>query len=87
MRDELVADFGIGSPRVRAAAFVILILTGFSAPRCGATVHHSDGSVASVQALHKAAKDGDTITLPAGTFSWTWRLDITKGITLQRDNY
>jgi hypothetical protein len=83
MKDELVADFGIASPRVRAAAFVILILTALSTPRCGATVHHSDGSVASVQALHKAAKDGDTITLPAGTFSWTSRLDITKGITLQ----
>jgi hypothetical protein len=36
-----------------------------------------------VQALHNAAHDGDTITLPAGTFSWTTRVEITKGITLQ----
>jgi hypothetical protein len=84
MKDELVADFGITSPQVSAAAaFVILILSGFSAPRCGATVHHSDGSVASVQALHNSAHDGDTITVPAGTFSWTARLNITKGITIQ----
>jgi hypothetical protein len=36
-----------------------------------------------VQALHNAAKNSDTITLPAGTFSWTSQLNITKGITLQ----
>ena len=84
MKDELVADFGIASTQVSAAAaFVILILSGFSAPHCGATVYHSDGSVASVQALHNAAHDGDTITIPAGTFDWTQRLFITKAITLQ----
>jgi hypothetical protein len=66
-----------------AAAFVILILSGFPSPRCGATIHDSDGSAASVRALHNIAHDGDTITLPAGTFSWTSRLDITRGITLQ----
>jgi hypothetical protein len=84
MKDELVADFGIASTQVSAAAaFVILILSGFSAPHCGATVYHSDGSVASVQALHDAAHDGDTITIPAGTFDWAQRLFITKAITLQ----
>jgi hypothetical protein len=57
-----------------------LILSGLSTL---AKVYDSDGSVASVQALHAAAHDGDTITLPAGTFSWTSRLNITKGITLQ----
>jgi hypothetical protein len=80
MQDELVADFGIASLQVSAIAFVILILSGFSA---FATVHDSDGSEASVRALLNAAHDGDTITLPAGTFSWTSRLEITKGITLQ----
>jgi hypothetical protein len=39
--------------------------------------------MASVQALHNAAHDGDTITLPAGIFSWRARLNITKGITIQ----
>jgi hypothetical protein len=83
MKDELLADFAIASPQISAAAFVILILSGFAAPRSGATVYQSNGSEASVQALHNAAHDGDTITLPAGTFSWTSRLNITKGITLQ----
>jgi hypothetical protein len=66
-----------------AAAFLILILSGFCAPRGGAAVYSSDGSVASVQALQNAAHDGDTITLPAGTFSWTSNPSITKAITLQ----
>ena len=78
--DELVANFGIASPQVSAVAFVMLILSGFSAL---AKVYDSDGSAGSVQALHNAGHDGDTITLPAGTFSWTARLNITKGITLQ----
>jgi hypothetical protein len=60
-----------------------LILSGFSALRCGAAVYQSDGSAASVQALHNAIRDGDTITLPAGTFTWTTHVTITKGITIQ----
>src|SRR6266516_77380 len=61
----------------------ILILSGFFVLRCEATVYLSDGSVASVQALHNAAHDGDTITLPAGIFRWTAGLNITKGVTIQ----
>jgi hypothetical protein len=61
----------------------ILILSGFSASRCVAAVYYSDGSVRSVQALHNAAHDGDTIVIPAGIFSWTVRLNITKGVTIQ----
>jgi hypothetical protein len=60
-----------------------LILSGVFAPRCGATIYNSDGSVTNVQALHNAAHDGDIITLPAGIFSWTARLNITKGVTIQ----
>jgi cell division septation protein DedD len=67
-----------------ALAFVILILTGFSAPRCGATVYHSDGSAVNVQLIHDIqAIDGDTITLPAGTFTWSTPVTISKAIKLQ----
>src|SRR6516164_4637795 len=53
------------------------------APHSGATVWPSDGSEANVQAIHDTnAQDGDTITLPAGTFIWTTRVTLTKGITL-----
>src|SRR5438046_2030231 len=61
----------------------ILIMSGFSAARCSATVYDSDGSEASVEARIRSAADGDIVTLPAGTFSWTSRLEITKGITLK----
>src|SRR5262249_26906647 len=82
-----VSNLRIGKIPIRtknmksAGAFVILILGGFSAL---ATTWQSDGSQASVQDLHdNSASDGDTIVLPAGTFSWTSPVKITKGVTLQ----
>src|SRR6516164_3229784 len=53
------------------------------APHSGATVYQSDGSDANVQAIQDTnAHDGDTITLPAGTFIWTAGVNLTKGITV-----
>ena len=66
------------------AAFVIVILSGFSAPRCGATIYNSDGSAANVQILHDTlARDGDTITVPTGTFTWLIPVTISKAIKIQ----
>ena len=54
-----------------------------------ATTFNSDGTDCcgpnSVQAIHdaQATRDGDTITIPAGTFDWTVGLSLTKGVTLQ----
>jgi hypothetical protein len=56
------------------------VWNGFSAL---ATVYQSDGSAASVQGLHNAALNGDTITIPVGTFTWTTKVTISKSITLQ----
>src|SRR5215475_7480750 len=54
------------------------------ASHLGATVYHSDGSEANVQAIHDTnAHDGDTITLPAGTFIWITGVTLTKGITVR----
>src|SRR5438093_3614005 len=82
-----VSNLRIGKIPIRTkkmksvGAFVILILSGFSAL---ATTWQSDGSQVSVQNLHdNSASDGDTIVLPAGTFSWTSPVKITKGVTLQ----
>jgi hypothetical protein len=67
--------------RLFLAIFAVLFLSsGLSA---FATTWDSDGTETNVQALLATASDGDTITLPAGTFSWTSRLEITKGITLR----
>src|SRR5438046_4648151 len=67
-----------------AAAFVIVILSGFSAPRCGAAIYNSDGSAANVQALANIATDGDTVTIPVGWFTWNTTVAISgKAVTLQ----
>jgi len=61
-----------------------LFLGVFLAPRCGATVYHSDGSAVNVQFIHDIqAIDGDTITIPAGSFIWMTGVALTKDITLQ----
>ena len=62
------------------SAIVIWIWNGFSAL---GTVYHSDGSAASVQGLHDQVLDGDTITLPSGTFTWTTQVHLTKAVTLE----
>jgi hypothetical protein len=62
----------------------IIILTGFYVPRCEATIYSSNGSAADVQRIHDTqAQNGDTITLPAGIFTWTTGVIVTKAITLQ----
>ncbi len=62
------------------SAIIIWIWSGFSAL---GTVYNSDGSAASVQGLHNQVLNGDTITVPAGTFTWSTRVTITKAITLR----
>src|SRR5262245_12337485 len=58
-----------------------LILSGLSA---FATVYNSDGSAMNVQFIHDTlAQNGDTITLPLGTFTWATGVSFTKIITLQ----
>jgi hypothetical protein len=70
--------------KVSGILLFIVILSGFSAPPCAATVYQSNGSQANIQSIHNTqARDGDTITLPAGTFTWTQPVKITKAITLQ----
>jgi hypothetical protein len=69
--------------KVSGILLFILILSGFSALRCGATVYSSNGTAANVQSIHNNyAQNGDTITLPAGTFIWTSGVHITKAVIL-----
>jgi hypothetical protein len=70
--------------KVSGILLSILILSGFCGPRCAATVYHSNGSAANVQQIHdNQAHNGDAITIPAGTFSWTGTVRLTKAITLR----
>jgi hypothetical protein len=62
----------------------ILIFSSFLAPRCRAAIYQSNGTAASVQAIHNnQAHNGDTITLPAGILYWATQVTINKAITLQ----
>src|SRR5215216_2389023 len=63
--------------------FVSVCLIAASALTANAATCQSDGSPASVQACHDWAQNGDTITLPAGAFTWANGVTIRKGVTLQ----
>ena len=68
----------------RTGTLLLALFLGMCfASHCEATVYNSDGSAANVQALNNTAQDGDTITLPSGTFTWATGVTITKIITLQ----
>jgi hypothetical protein len=75
--------------RNRTAGIVLLSLaafggmSGLSVQASGGTVYQSDGSAASVESLLKKASNGDTIRLPAGTFTWSTPVRISKAIKLQ----
>jgi hypothetical protein len=70
--------------KVSGILLFILISSGFCAPRCAATVYHSNGTAQSVQFIHNhQAQNGDTITIPAGTFSWAGTVRLTKAIILK----
>src|ERR1700676_4659481 len=47
-----------------------------------ATTYNSDGSNSDVQAKINLCADGDTVTLPAGTFTYSKMVSVGKSITL-----
>ena len=64
---------------------IVVLETLLSKPGwCEGTVYVSDGSAQNVQYVHdNLAQNGDTITLPFGSFTWASGVTITKAITLQ----
>jgi hypothetical protein len=52
-------------------------------PALANTIPATSPGASDIQAAINEAKDGDTVIVPAGTASWTGRLEINKGITLQ----
>src|SRR5712664_2325799 len=59
------------------------ILTLAAGHTKGATVEAKSAELRDVQSAVANAREGDTVTVPAGTATWTSTLVITKGITLQ----
>jgi hypothetical protein len=68
---------------VLRAVSVLGVSSSFAALRCEAASYQSNGSVSSVQALLRKAHDGDTITIPSGTFTWSNSVTISKAIKIQ----
>lgn len=64
-------------------AIVLLVLGSVSA--LSHTTFTSDGTPADVQRLHDSPNcvDGDTIIIPAGTYSWSTGIVLTKAVTLR----
>ena len=48
-----------------------------------ATIQAKSASLGDVRTAVQSARDGDTVTVPAATETWTTTLEITKNITLQ----
>jgi hypothetical protein len=72
------------APRVTAVVSLAatLILTASAVARA-TTINAKSASQSDVAAAIASAADGDTVTLPSGTFTWTSGVTITKAITLQ----
>jgi hypothetical protein len=69
--------------RTSGMFLLALILSELFASYCAGAIYQSDGSAASVQILNRRASNGDTITLPAGIFTWSTPVAISKAIKLQ----
>src|SRR5437764_3206974 len=71
--------------RRRATLFTSALgaLLSVSGSATGATIAAKSVSFADVGSAVAAAKDGDIVTVPAGTGTWTTSLTITNNITLQ----
>ena len=63
---------------------IVAISFGLITASAQSMVWQSDGTPQNIQFFHdNRAVDGDTITIPSGTFSWTGTVLLTKAITLQ----
>ena len=70
------------APRVTAlvslAATLILTASGLAG---ATTINAKSASQSDVAAAVASAADGDTVTIPGGTASWTRTLQVKRGIT------
>ena len=81
---QLKTIFVVLSSRSTTKLGVLLagILLTSIPPSNGATINANSPSRADVASAVASASNGDTVVIPAGTASWTSRLEITKGITV-----
>ncbi len=71
-------------PCWRGLGFTVAVLLAGSVHQAnGATVNARSPALADVSTAIALAKDGDTVTVPAGTAHWTNQLSISKGVILR----
>src|SRR5437870_12115398 len=74
------------TPGMRFTALALLassLILGFSRFTGATTVNANSISLSDVAAAIGSAVDGDTVTVPAGTATWTGALTVKRAITLQ----
>src|SRR5262245_34779798 len=70
--------------RMKKSLSIVTGLSFLAISNSFGTVWQSNGTVENVQYIHNyQAADGDTITLPAGTFTWSTQLNLTTAINLK----
>src|SRR5438034_10886843 len=73
-------------PGMRLTALVLFaapLILGFSRFTEATTVNANSLSQSDVATAISSAVDGDIVTIPAGTATWTGTLSVKKAITLQ----
>ena len=69
-------------PLVQLTA-IIATLLATAGQGNGTTVEAKSAALPDVKCAIASAHEGDTVAVPAGKASWTARLDVTKGVTIQ----
>ena len=71
------------APRIAALVSLTATVVHRFWPNGTRTINANSASQSDVAAAIASAADGDTVTIPGGTASWTRTLQIKKGITIQ----
>lgn len=69
--------------RALVVNFAAIVFFACCSTQFAAVINARTGSLVDVSAAIQLAAPGDTVVVPAGTFTWTAELDVTKNITLQ----
>ena len=76
------------TPRILVLGILLLSLSGLAAGTAqGATISASSCSLQDVQAAVNAAADGDIVSIPNGSCSWSGGMSTNKQIIIRAQNY
>src|SRR4029453_1145448 len=76
-------NLGRENAMIATLVLCLFLLLAFVLPVDAATINATGCTRDLVAAAVTQAVDGDTVTIPAGTCSWTTNLTVDKAITIQ----